>query len=403
MAAVSVKWSSLLQIGDLKLGEPVCDEYARKMYKKFPIKFASCHACCGFYGPCFGQPLCATCHAFLCPENINQLDVIQLFQEKSDSEDSGNEEPADFYEILPYKPGEKPKISLSVPKVDRLSDCISALTCPKQLAIVPEGLAEHLPAEVLALVFSYLDDLSLWSCGQVCKRWNQILETETTDDHWYLALRKRWPLFITVFKNPHWRMLYTKLVESTPCIICLHQIAEQIQLGPGDDSWRAKRLRNELKSLQADPPEGIEATPMDRMCCHWQASIMGPAESPYEGGFFFLYLQIPSSYPMKPPVVRFITKVFHPNVSRHGDIGLDSITHNWSLALTISKVLISIQSLLTDPYCYVCMEPEVGKLYIEDRKSFERTARFWTGKYAMHHKLACSVDTDACGRALESG
>ena len=59
------------------------------------------------------------------------------------------------------------------------------------------------------------------------------------------------------------------------------------------------------------------------------------------------------SYPMRPPVVRFLTKILHPNVSRHGDVGIDSIHHNWSLALTISKVLISVQSLLTDPYCQV--------------------------------------------------
>lgn len=56
---------------------------------------------------------------------------------------------------------------------------------------------------------------------------------------------------------------------------------------------------------------------------------------------------------MYPPIVRFLTKILHPNVSRHGDVGIDSIHHNWSLALTISKVLISVQSLLTDPYCQV--------------------------------------------------
>ena len=68
------------------------------------------------------------------------------------------------------------------------------------------------------------------------------------------------------------------------------------------------------------------------------------------------------SYPMQPPFVQFITKIFHPNVSRHGDIGLDSIHHNWSLALTLSKILLSIQSLLTDPYVKVCMEPAIAQL-----------------------------------------
>ena len=90
---------------------------------------------------------------------------------------------------------------------------------------------------------------------------------------------------------------------------------------------------------------------------------------------------------MKPPVVRFITKIFHPNISRHGDVGLDSIHHNWSLALTISKVLISIQSLLTDPYSYVCMEPDIGHLHQNKCAEFDTIARIWTWKYAMHDYL----------------
>lgn len=56
---------------------------------------------------------------------------------------------------------------------------------------------------------------------------------------------------------------------------------------------------------------------------------------------------------MQPPVVRFLTKIIHPNVSRHGDVGCDIIQHNWSLALSIPKLLLSVQSLLTDPYTEV--------------------------------------------------
>ena len=63
-----------------------------------------------------------------------------------------------------------------------------------------------------------------------------------------------------------------------------------------ENSWRHRRLRSELKTLKTDPPEGIQATPLDRQCCHWQASITGPQGSPYEGGLFFLYLQIPHRY-----------------------------------------------------------------------------------------------------------
>ncbi|KAK7077757.1 hypothetical protein SK128_003756 [Halocaridina rubra] len=157
-----------------------------------------------------------------------------------------------------------------------------------------------------------------------------------------------------------------------------------------DSAWRMKTLGEGIgyaTNYAVRSPEGIEASPLDEMSLHWQASIRGPASSPYEGGTFFLYIQIPPSYPLCPPIVRFITKIFHPNVSRHGDVGIDSIQHNWSLALTISKVLISIQSLLTDPYTKVCMEPDIGKLYENNKNLFERVARSWTHQHAMHDGL----------------
>lgn len=90
---------------------------------------------------------------------------------------------------------------------------------------------------------------------------------------------------------------------------------------------------------------------------------------------------------MTPPVVRFLTKIFHPNVSRHGDIGLDSLHYNWSLALTIAKVLISIQSLLTDPFCEVCMEPAIAKLYNNNQQMYNTIARNWTHRFAMNDIL----------------
>ncbi|XP_011686257.1 PREDICTED: LOW QUALITY PROTEIN: ubiquitin-conjugating enzyme E2 8-like [Wasmannia auropunctata] len=126
--------------------------------------------------------------------------------------------------------------------------------------------------------------------------------------------------------------------------------------------------------------------PLNHMCCHWQATIMRSVENPYEGGLFYLYLQVPFSYPMCPPAVRFLTKKTSPERTlryRDVDIDIDSIHHNWSLALIISKVLISIQSLLTDLYCHVCIEPELGEMYMNDREKFEEVARTWTWSTSM--------------------
>ena len=157
---------------------------------------------------------------------------------------------------------------------------------------------------------------------------------------------------------------------------------------PVDDvanSWRNKRLRSELKQLLVDPPHGIRACPVDDEYSHWQASIEGPSNSVYEDGIFYVHLELPRSYPMRPPMVRFLTRILHPNVNRHGNVGMDCLRHNWSLALTIPKILVSVQSLLTDPYCHLPMEPVVARMYAEDREQFDMLAQDWTRKFATHH------------------
>merc|ERR1711981_766426 len=81
----------------------------------------------------------------------------------------------------------------------------------------------------------------------------------------------------------------------------------------------------------------------------WQATVQGPAGTPYEGGIFFLKVQFPSNYPFKPPKIQFTTPVYHPNINSSGSICLDVLKDQWNPALTISKVLLSICSLLSDP------------------------------------------------------
>ncbi|KAJ7015454.1 hypothetical protein NC653_004680 [Populus alba x Populus x berolinensis] len=72
---------------------------------------------------------------------------------------------------------------------------------------------------------------------------------------------------------------------------------------------------------------------------HWQATIMGPADSPFAGGVFLVSIHFPPDYPFKPPKVSFRTKVFHPNINSNGSICLDILKEQWSPALTISKLV----------------------------------------------------------------
>ncbi|KAK3600138.1 hypothetical protein CHS0354_011744 [Potamilus streckersoni] len=362
-----------------------CIDLAVEIKEFLKTESTTCVMCCGFYGNNFGQPVCSTCHLFLFSTDINKEGEEEVYTEKADSDDSGNEEPEaamDFYDGCKVPVSSK-HVRTHSHKMDKLAERIGQLMLPRERDTVPEGLVDSLPPEVLLVVFKYLDDISLWTAGNVCTRWQQLLEGETTEAQWQEFIKLRWPLFNPMYRVKNWKIIYAKLLESSPCRYCLESMMLQSTPPIEENSWRHRRLRSELKTLKSDPPEGIRAEPLDRHCCHWQASITGPQGSPYEGGLFLLYLQIPDSYPMRPPKVRFITKIFHPNISRHGDVGLDSIHYNWSLALTISKVLISIQSLLTDPFCHVCMEPVIGKLYKTNRYEFNRIARLWTWKFAM--------------------
>ena len=146
-----------------------------------------------------------------------------------------------------------------------------------------------------------------------------------------------------------------------------------------------KRIQKELEDIRKDPPANCSAGLQEGKddIFMWQATIMGPEDSPYHGGVFYLNIFFPSDYPFKAPKVSFQTKIYHPNINRNGSICLDILKDQWSPALTVSKVLLSICSLLTDPNPDDPLVPAIATLYKKDRESFLETARSWTYQYAI--------------------
>ena len=144
-----------------------------------------------------------------------------------------------------------------------------------------------------------------------------------------------------------------------------------------------KRINKELQDISKDAPPGCSAGPIDESDLYqWQASIAGPDDSPYAGGVFFLSINFPTDYPFKPPKVTFTSKIYHANINSNGSICLDILKDQWSPALTISKVLLSLSSLLTDPNPDDPLVPEIARLFKEDRAAHDEKAKEWTRKYA---------------------
>ena len=145
-----------------------------------------------------------------------------------------------------------------------------------------------------------------------------------------------------------------------------------------------RRLKRECKNLMKDPPSNCSGGPVNKDNMYtWLATIMGPAGTPYEGGIFILNIEFPPDYPFKQPKVTFQTKIYHPNIDIHGNICLDILKDKWSPALTISKVLLSICSLLQDPNPDDPLRSDVANLYLKDKVKYEMNVRKETNKYAM--------------------
>tara|TARA_B100000676_G_C17954707_1_gene774044 strand:- start:799 stop:1254 length:456 start_codon:yes stop_codon:yes gene_type:complete len=144
------------------------------------------------------------------------------------------------------------------------------------------------------------------------------------------------------------------------------------------------RILNELKEMKNDPPSNCNAGPIDdNNIFLWEGSIVGPSDSPYAGGLFKLEIIFPKNYPFKPPKVKFNTPIYHPNINRYGNICLDILTTNWSPALTILKVLLSISSLLTDPNPDDPLDKDIADIYLSDIERFKKNARNYTIRYAF--------------------
>jgi ubiquitin-conjugating enzyme E2 C len=111
----------------------------------------------------------------------------------------------------------------------------------------------------------------------------------------------------------------------------------------------AKRLQSELMALMMGGVADVSAFPDGDNLFKWLGTIKGANDTVYEGLTFKLSIEFPSTYPHKPPFVKFETACFHPNVDQNGVICLDILKDKWSPVYNVKAILLSIQSLLGEP------------------------------------------------------
>jgi ubiquitin-conjugating enzyme E2 D/E len=144
-----------------------------------------------------------------------------------------------------------------------------------------------------------------------------------------------------------------------------------------------RRLKYEFSQLQNIPDIVYDATVLDTEFMNWEIIIYGPPDTPYEKGKFKLDIHFTTDHPFRPPKIKCKTKIYHPNISSKGHICIDILKTEWSPALSITKVLLSLSSLLNDPNTNDPLVQEIADIYEKDKKKYEKYAREWTSKYAV--------------------
>ncbi|CAG9770919.1 unnamed protein product [Ceutorhynchus assimilis] len=148
----------------------------------------------------------------------------------------------------------------------------------------------------------------------------------------------------------------------------------------------AQRIKREFKEVIRSEEVAkcaIKLDLVDNNYTELRGEIAGPPDTAYEGGNFVLEIKVPETYPFNPPKVRFITKIWHPNISSvTGAICLDILKDQWAAAMTLRTVLLSLQALLSAAEPDDPQDAVVARQYKENVEMFRLTARHWTNAYA---------------------
>jgi len=160
-------------------------------------------------------------------------------------------------------------------------------------------------------------------------------------------------------------------------------------------------VAKELRKLTQEPLDGIKVLINEEDITDVQAEIEGPEKTPFELGTFKVKLSLPSDYPHAPPKGYFKTTIFHPNISKVGEICVNTLKKDWQATLGIGHVLQVVRCLLINPFPESALNEEAGKLFMEDYDEYAKKARMYTDVHASRKKAGESGEDGADGEPVE--
>lgn len=155
-----------------------------------------------------------------------------------------------------------------------------------------------------------------------------------------------------------------------------------------------KQISRELCDLTQNPVEGVRVVFNDEDVTSVQADIDGPSGTPYYGGSFRIRLVLGKNFPSSPPKGFFVTKIFHPNVGRNGEICVNTLKKDWNQDLGIKHILLTIKCLLIVPNPESALNEEAGKMLLEQYDDYCKRAKMMTEIHAPKAKITdnCTAD-----------
>lgn len=158
-----------------------------------------------------------------------------------------------------------------------------------------------------------------------------------------------------------------------------------------------KRILKDIKALEESSIDGVVVHVNETNVTEIDAEYTGPEGTPYEGGLFRLRLSIGTEYPQVPPKGRFLTKIFHPNVSATGDVCVNVLKRDWQPDTGLSHILSVIRCLLIEPNAESALNEEAGRLLLEGFEEFAVKAKMMTEIHATKKSVLTDANMSGAG------